>query len=92
VLNCPLSITRQHPAPDRSNHSLLTDLKACLGRKLEQTDERMSSRRIRRLARAALDYAQHVKHSQTPTRREAGIAADAVLQLENLLRRLDESE
>jgi hypothetical protein len=35
---------------------------------------------------------QHVKHSHTPTRREAGIAADPVIQLANMLRRLDEAE
>jgi hypothetical protein len=45
---------------------------------------------LRKLARAAIEYAQLVKHSSTPTRREAGIAADAVIQLANLLRRLDE--
>ena len=47
---------------------------------------------LRRLATAAIDYAQHVKHSGTPTRREAGIAADAVIQLANILRRLGEPE
>jgi len=45
---------------------------------------------LRKLARSAIEYAQHVKHSTTPTRREAGIAADAVIQLANLLRRLDQ--
>jgi hypothetical protein len=45
---------------------------------------------LRRLARAVIDLAQHIKHSTTPTRREAGIAADAAIQLANLLRRLDE--
>ena len=44
---------------------------------------------LRKLARAAIEYAQHVKHSTTPNRREAGIAADAVIQLANLMRRLD---
>lgn len=47
---------------------------------------------IRKLARAVIELAQHVKHSTTPTRREAGIAADAVIQLANLLRRLEEEE
>jgi hypothetical protein len=47
---------------------------------------------LRKLALAAIEYAQQVKHSTTPTRREAGIAADAVIQLVNLLRRLDEDE
>lgn len=47
---------------------------------------------LRKLARATIEMAQQVKHSETPTRREAGIAADAVIQLANLLRRLDEPE
>ena len=47
---------------------------------------------LRKLARASIEFSQHVKHSTTPTRREAGIAADAVIQLANLLRRLDEPE
>jgi hypothetical protein len=48
--------------------------------------------KIRRLARATIDLAHDVKHSETPTRREAGIAADAVIQLANMLRRLDEEQ
>jgi hypothetical protein len=44
----------------------------------------------RRLVRATIDMAQEVKHSDTPTRREAGLAADAVILLANLLRRLDD--
>lgn len=47
---------------------------------------------LRKLARAVVKYAQHVKHSDTPTRREAGIAADAVIQLANMLRRLEEPQ
>lgn len=47
---------------------------------------------LRKVARAVIELAQHVKHSTTPTRREAGIAADAVIQLANLLRRLDEDD
>lgn len=43
---------------------------------------------IRKLARATVELSQEVKHSGSPTRREAGIAADAVIQLANLLRRL----
>jgi hypothetical protein len=45
---------------------------------------------LRKLARAVVEYAQHVKQSDTPTRREAGIAADAVIQLANTMRRLDD--
>ena len=45
---------------------------------------------LRKYARAAIELAQAVKHSGTPTRTEAGIAADAVIALANLLRRLAE--
>lgn len=44
----------------------------------------------RSLARAIVVFAQGVKHSTTPTRREAGIAADSVIMLTNLLRRLEQ--
>jgi hypothetical protein len=46
---------------------------------------------LRKLARSTIEFAQHVKHSDTPTRREAGIAADSVIQLANIFRRLEES-
>lgn len=45
---------------------------------------------LRKLARATIEMAQAVKHRSTPTRREAGVAADAVILLANLLRRIDE--
>lgn len=45
---------------------------------------------LRRLARAAIEFAQRVKHSHDGTRRDAGISADAVILLANILRRLDE--
>lgn len=43
----------------------------------------------RALARAIIVFAQRVKHA-TPTRRDAGIAADSVIILANLLRRLEQ--
>ncbi len=43
-----------------------------------------------RLVRATIEMAQELKHSDTPTRRDAGLAADAVILLANLLRRLDD--
>lgn len=46
--------------------------------------------RLRKLVRATIEVAQEVKHRGTPTRREAGIAADSVIQLANVLRRLHE--
>ncbi len=45
---------------------------------------------IRRLAKAAIEAAQAVKHGGTPTRRDAGIAADATILLANVLRRITE--
>lgn len=47
---------------------------------------------LRKLARATIEMAQAVKHRGTPTRREAGLAADAVILLANMLRRLAEDE
>jgi len=44
---------------------------------------------LRKLARAVIEFAQKVKHSSASTRTEAGIAADAVIQLASLLRRLE---
>ncbi|MCK0441288.1 hypothetical protein MUG78_17960 [Gordonia alkaliphila] len=44
---------------------------------------------LRKLARAAIELAQAVKHRrETATRAEAGIAADAVILLANMIRRL----
>jgi hypothetical protein len=43
---------------------------------------------LRKLARAVVEQAQEVKHSRTPSRRNAGIAADSVIFLANMLRRL----
>jgi len=45
---------------------------------------------LRRLVNAAIELAQKVKHNPTPTRRQAGIAADSVIMLANILRRLHE--
>jgi hypothetical protein len=46
----------------------------------------------RKLLRASIDLAQEVKHSDTPTRREAGFAADSVILVANLLRRLHQPD
>ncbi|HMQ37166.1 MAG TPA: hypothetical protein PKE46_05990 [Micropruina sp.] len=42
---------------------------------------------LRKLARAAIEHAQAVKH-RTPDRRHAGVAADSVILLANILRRI----
>jgi hypothetical protein len=46
---------------------------------------------LRKLAKATIECAQQVKHSGSPTRREAGIAADAAILLANILRRFQGS-
>lgn len=43
---------------------------------------------VRKTARAVVELAHEVKHRRTPTRRDAGIASDAVIMLVSLLRRL----
>jgi hypothetical protein len=46
---------------------------------------------MRKLARAVIELAEAVKHGRTPDRTKAGVAADAVILLANMLRRLDEA-
>jgi hypothetical protein len=45
---------------------------------------------MRKFARSAIELAQAIKHGGTPSRTEAGIAADAVIALANMFRRLSE--
>lgn len=45
---------------------------------------------VRKVAKAVIDLAQAVKHQGSPSRRDAGIAADSIIQLANILRRIDE--
>jgi hypothetical protein len=68
----------------------VTNTKQRIERFVEDAAPGSDNAALRKVARASIEFAQHVKHSSTPTRREAGIAADAVIQLANLLRRLDE--
>lgn len=63
-----------------------------LDRFIEDALEGSENAAIRKLARASIELAQEVKHRDTPTRRDAGVAADAVILLANILRRLDEPE
>lgn len=61
-----------------------------LGRFVEHAASGPANAEIRKVARAAIELAQAVKHQGEPTRRKAGIAADSVILLANLLRRLAE--
>ena len=68
----------------------VANTKQRLERFVEDTATGANNAALRKLARAAIEFSQHVKHSGTPTRIEAGIAADGVILLANILRRLDE--
>ena len=61
-----------------------------LGRFVEHVAGGPANSEIRKVARAVIELAQAVKHRGTPSRRDAGIAADSVIQLANILRRLAE--
>jgi hypothetical protein len=50
------------------------------------------SAELRKFARSAIELAQAVKHSSASTRTEAGITADAVIVLANMLRRVEDDE
>jgi hypothetical protein len=88
-----LSATVYDPAQHLHNGEEVppvTNTKQRLDRMVEDALLGPDNAALRKLARSVIEFAQQVKHSGTPTRREAGIAADAVIQLANLLRRLQE--
>jgi hypothetical protein len=70
------------PPPDKT--------KQRLGRFIEDALPGTANVELRGLATKTIEFAHHVKHSTTPTRRDAGIAADAVILLVNMLRRLND--
>lgn len=61
-----------------------------LDRYIERRLPGSANAHVRKLARATIEMAQATKHSGAPTRAEAGILADSVILLANILRRLDE--
>lgn len=61
-----------------------------LGRYVENSLAGSDNEAIRGVANKVIALAHSVKHSAEPTRREAGIAADAVIMLANILRRVDQ--
>lgn len=70
------------PSPDKT--------KQRLGRYVETSLAGSDNVEVRGLAVKVIELAQAVKHSTTPTRRDAGITADAVILLANILRRVDQ--
>lgn len=61
-----------------------------LGRYVEDSLAGSDNEAIRGVANKVIELAHSVKHSTAPTRREAGIAADSVIILANILRRVDQ--
>jgi hypothetical protein len=70
----------------------VTQTKNRLVRIIEVESEPEGSEELAKLARATVDMAQAVKHNPGGSRVRAGIAADAVIQLANMIRRLQPSE
>lgn len=70
------------PAPDKT--------KQRLGRYVEDSLAGKDNEAVRGVATKVIELAHSVKHSSSPTRREAGIAADSVILLANILRRVDQ--
>jgi hypothetical protein len=70
------------PAPDKT--------KQRLGRYVEDSLPGSRNKPVRDLATQVIELAQQVKHQQTPSRRDAGVAADAVILVANILRRLEQ--
>jgi hypothetical protein len=90
-----LSSTVYDPARhlrDGEEEPPVANTKQRLDRVIENDLSGSDNAALRKVARAVIELAQQVKHSGTPTRLEAGIAADAVIQLANFMRRLAEPE
>jgi hypothetical protein len=68
----------------------VANTKQRLERVIEDALPGVDNERMRRLARATIEIAQEVKHSTTPTRRDAGMAADSVILVANMIRRIAE--
>lgn len=69
----------------------VANTKQRLERVVEVDQTGSSNAELRKLVRAVIEQAQAVKH-RTPNRRHAGIAADSVILLANIFRRLAEPE
>lgn len=61
-----------------------------IGRYVEDSLAGKDNEAIRGVANKVIELAHRVKHSAEPTRRDAGIAADSVIMLANILRRVDQ--
>ena len=61
-----------------------------IGRYVEDSLAGKDNEEVRGVATKVIALAHRVKHSSTPTRRDAGITADSVILLSNILRRVDQ--
>ena len=61
-----------------------------IGRYVEDSLAGKDNEAMRGVANKVIELAHSVKHSTQPTRREAGIVADSVIMLANILRRVDQ--
>jgi hypothetical protein len=61
-----------------------------IGRFVDKAAPGADNAKIRKVAVAVIELSHSVKHRSAPTRLIAGIAADSVIQLASLLRRLDQ--
>lgn len=66
----------------------VSNTKQRLERYVEVELEGAASAELRKLAKATIEFAQAVKHRGSGSRRDAGIAADSVIQLVNIMRRI----
>ena len=70
------------PPPDKT--------KARIGRYVEDAVPGSENAELRGVVNKVIELAHQVKHRPTPSRRDAGIAADSVILLANMLRRLEQ--
>lgn len=61
-----------------------------IGRYVEDSLAGKDNESVRGVANKVIELAHSIKHSPAPTRRDAGIAADSVVMLANILRRVDQ--
>lgn len=68
----------------------VAETKNRLTRVVEVDSKTPGGAELRRHARSTIELAQAVKHNPSGTRTQAGIAADAVIQLAHMIRRIQE--
>ena len=86
----PAGVRPRASCAQKARRNCVGMTKKRLSRFIEDAVPGSDNAKLRRLSRSVIEFAHQVKHRSTPTRRDAGIAADAVIQLANLLRRLEQ--